>query len=113
MDGELVSDPETIASIKTMYTDTVLAMVENFEVFECIDPNKCYSSIENIVYSVTIMGYEATITAESVVVELDGDMNISRITCVMIQEFDDNGIPTAYTLDAEFTFTDYGTTDVE
>ena len=54
----------------------------------------------------------AKITAENIVVELDANMNIYKISCKMTQEFEMDGLQ-AYVLNVTFTFTNYGTTVIE
>lgn len=113
MDGETETDPETITAAKTWYIESALAIVKNFDKFTYDKVSDSYKATENIVYTVTIMGYEATITAANVSVELNADMNIAEIACTMTQAFTENGTPTTYVLDVEFTFADYGTTVVD
>lgn len=112
MDGELITAEETVTAAKNMYIDTILAVINNFDNFEYDNAKKCYESKQNVTYITKILDYEATITAENVSVELDSENRIEKISCKMTQDFI-NGGPTTYVLDAEFTFTDYGTTTVE
>jgi hypothetical protein len=113
MNGELASD-ESKTAVKTMFVDTVTAIVNDFSIFEYDEQNNNYRAIENITYNTTIMGYETTIIAENVIVIMDNDNNIAKITCKMTQNFNvDNGNLTTYVLDTEFAFTDYGTTTLE
>lgn len=113
MDGKPTSAEERTAA-KTMFVDTAVAIVNNFSMFEYDKENNHYSSKENIVFNTTILGYEATITAENVLVVLDADNNIAKISCKMTQKFQgDGGNLTTYVLDTEFTFSNYGTTTIE
>ena len=110
-DGELMN-AEGVSALRTVYLETTLAIVENFEKFIYAETYKCYVSIENITYNITILGYEATITVKDAYVELDADKNLAKITCEMTQEFLENSVSKKYVLDVEFTFENYGTTVV-
>ena len=65
-----------------------------------------------IVYTVTVDGIEAQITATDVVVELFDSNKINTITCHMVQSFEEEGYQGTITVDVTFTFSDYGTTEV-
>lgn len=106
-------DAEAITALKDTYINTATAIVENFDNFTYDKDSKAYKSNQDIVYTVTIAGLEATITAKAVSVTLDANLNIASIACTMIQDFVENATPKQYTLDITFTYSDYGTTVVE
>ena len=110
VDGNSIDDAELIASVKTMFIDTAVAIVNNYGMFEYDSENKCYRSKEAITYNTTVLGYDTTITAENVEVAIDSNKSIAMISCKMTQEFTENGAPVTYVLNTEFTFSDYGTT---
>lgn len=112
MDGEVTTDTETITSLRSWYIASALAIVNNFDKFEYDEANDCYKAKEKVVYNVTVMEYEATITAENVLVELDDNMNIAKITCKMTQAFKEDNVDKTYVLNVDFTFSEYGTTVV-
>ena len=111
-DGQAMTG-DSVEALKTMHLKTTIAIVENFEKFAYDETKKCYASIEDIVYNVTILGYDATITVKNAYVELDTDKNLAKIKCEMTQDFVEEGTPKKYVIDAEFTFENYGTTVVE
>ena len=108
--GEVDDNPETMNAVKTWYVGSALAIADNFDLFVYDKANDCYNATENIVYSVNILGYDATITAADAIVRLDADMSIAEITCKMTQEFEEDGNPKTFILDVTFRFSDYGTT---
>ena len=109
-DGELMTDEESVNSLREWYVSTTVALINNFEDFEYDSEKKCYFSEDGVVYDVTIMDFDAKITATNISVTLDSDMNIAKIDCDMKQEFSVNGAPVTYVLHTEFTFSDYGKT---
>jgi len=111
--GELVTDTETITSTRTMFIDTAVAIVANFDAFSYDAESSFYRANNPIVYHTTVLGYETTITAENVTVTWDENTNISHISCQMTQAFEEDGTPKTFVLDAEFTFTNYGTTTLD
>ena len=112
-DNQLASEEERTAA-KTIFVDTAIAIVNNYNKFKYNEENNNYTSIENIIYNTVILGYEATIFCDDVVVDFDENSNIVKISCKMTQKFnDDANNPTTYVLNADFTFTDYGTTTLE
>lgn len=117
VDG-VVEDEDTIRDIKELFIKTSLAIVSNFNNFKYDVENDRYLAKETIIYTLDMnpeIGELSTvkITAENVIVELDSNFNIYKITCKMTQEFKMNGYPTKFVLDVEFKFTDYGTTVIE
>lgn len=112
VDGELMSG-ESLTATRNMTIGTALAIVNDFDKFEYNKADDSYVSTEAIVYNVSVMNYNAKITAKNVVVELDDDMNITKIACNMTQEFEDDGVAKTYVLDITFIFSDYGNTVVD
>lgn len=113
IDGVVQTDELTITSLRSWYVESSLAILDNFDNFEYDAENDCFVSKTDIVYNVTVMGYDAKITASNVSVSLDDNMNIAKIVCDMDQEFiDDNNEPEKFELYVEFKFYDYGTTVV-
>lgn len=112
VDGESMSG-ESLTATRNMTLGTALAIVNDFDKFEYNKADDSYVSTEAIVYNVSVMNYNAKITAKNVVVKLDDDMNITKIACNMTQEFEDDGVAKTYVLDITFTFSDYGTTVIE
>ena len=110
-DGEQMN-ASSMEAARSMITGTAVAIVKDFDKFTYNAVTGYYSSTEDIVYNVSIMGINATITAKNVVVKLDADMNIASISCNMTHNFNDGGVGKTYVLNAIFTFTDYGTTVV-
>lgn len=111
--GELITDTETITSARTMFIDTSVAIVSNFEAFVYDAATGCYRANAPIIYHTTVLGYETTITAANVTVTWDENANVSTISCQMTQAFEEDGAPKTFVLDVEFTFADYGTTTLE
>ena len=105
-------DAETRDAIKAIYISTVLAMLENFENFTYDAENEVFVSPEDIVYNVTVMGYDAKITTSGTKVKFDTNKNIAEISCYMKQEFVEDGKPESLEFDAVFSFYNYGTTVV-
>lgn len=113
MNGQPVSEEERTET-KNVLENVVIAIANDFSLFEYDEQNDNYRAIENLTYTATVSGYEVTFIIENALVIIDSDNNIAKITCKMTQSFnEDNGEPTTYVLDAEFTFTDYGTTTLE
>lgn len=112
-DDELITDKDTVTAARTMFLDTTLAVTTEFDKFEYDKVNECYTSKEDIVFETNIWHYKATIKAENVVVVLDSDNNLAKITCKMTQDISSGEDSFTYVLNAEFTFSDYGTTTLE
>ena len=111
-DYSVTTNADIVASVKSVYVNTVLAIVDNFADFTHNATNNCYNGNKDIVYSVEVQGIAATITAKDVVVELNAENGIAKIACEMTQEFVERGVSQTYVLDVEFTFFNYGTTVV-
>ena len=105
-------DAEMLEAVKDIYISTTLAVVEDFDSFTYDAENDVFVSTADIVYSVTVMGTSATITASNAKVKLDADKNIAEIACDMKQEYMDEGVKDELIMKVTFTFTDYGTTVV-
>lgn len=109
---EEYADEEILAAMKSIYMNTTLAIVASFEDFNFDSETGTYIAKEDIVYDVTVMDYEAKITATNVKVKLDSEKLIAEISCDMKQEYTseyDNG---TIILNAVFKFYDYGKTVV-
>ena len=111
LDGEPARDSEK-QDIRELFINTSIAIVSNFDNFEYNEESDKYTSKEAIVYNLNMVTVSAKITAENIVVELDANMNIYKISCKMTQEFEMDGLQ-AYVLNVTFTFTNYGTTVIE
>ncbi|MBQ8885900.1 MAG: hypothetical protein IJY62_06005 [Clostridia bacterium] len=109
MNGETLGS-ESVAGLKSVYINTAIEIIEDFAKFTYDEDSKTYKSNQDIIYTVTVMGYEAEITAKDVVVTVDANTNIASIFCTMVQSFSQNGVPTQYTLSITFTYSNYGTT---
>ena len=107
--GEKTTDPAVVASIKNIYVNTVLGVLENFDNFTYDAENGVYKANSTIVYAVTVQGMDATITANDVVVTIDADNKLAKMSCGMKQEFDGGEL----NLTVTFEFSDYGTTVIE
>lgn len=113
IDNNVTSDPEIVSSSKKLYLDCILTIAKDFSAFEYSKADECYKAKDTIVYNVFVVEYDATLTAENAVVKLDSAGNIASISCRMTQEFEEGSERIQYLLDAEFTFSDYGTTVIE
>lgn len=115
VDGEYetTDDADIIASVKSVYVNTVLAIAEDFDKFAYDEANDCYKASADIVYTVDVEGVNATITAKNAVVTLNASSKIAKIACNMTQAFTVGGVEQTFVLDTEFIFSDYGTTVVE
>ena len=73
VDGEYetTDDADIIASVKSVYVNTVLAIAEDFDKFAYDEANDCYKASADIVYTVDVEGVNVTITAKNAVVTLD------------------------------------------
>ena len=108
-DGE-VFDAEQVASLKSVYINTTLAIIENFSDFTYDAEKGTYNGKKDIVYEVDVMGIPATITASDVVVTLDSENAIATVACIMTQDFFAYGEEQTFVLDITFSFSNYGTT---
>lgn len=109
---ETVADEETREAIYSIYINTVLSIVDNFDNFSYDGEKDLFVSAADIVYNVTVMEYDAVITASNTTVKIDKNKNIAEIDCNMKQEYKENGISESLEIDVVFSFTDYGTTVV-
>ena len=109
-DGDVEDDPETIEAFKNWYIGSALAIADNFDKFVYDATNDCYNATEDIVYPLSIMEYDAMITASNTMIQLDDDLHIAKIVCKMTQEFEENGTQKVFILDVTFQFSNYGTT---
>lgn len=113
-DNSLITEEESINAARTLFIDTVIAIVSNFDAFEYDQENDCYTASEAIVYESMFFGGWVTITSDNTVVVLDEACNIAKLSCQMTQDFKQvDGTPVTYVLDVEITFSDYGTTVLE
>ena len=103
---------EETEALRNIYVKTVLAVLDNFTIFQYDVVTNTFVSTAEVVYNVNVMGIEAEITASNVRVWFDADNNISAVSCDMVQEFVEHGKEKTLELRAEFTFTDYGKTVV-
>jgi hypothetical protein len=110
---EVDTDPETVASVKNVYVNTVLAIADNFSDFTYDATNDCYKASSDIVYTVTVQGINASITTKDTVVTLNAQNGIAKIVCEMTQSFVSGDQPNTLTFDVEFTFSNYGTTTLD
>lgn len=110
---ETTNDAEIVASVKSVYVNTVLAIAEDFEDFTYDEENDCYKANADIVYTVDVEGVNVTITAKNAVVTLDANSKIAKVACNMTQTYTVEGTTTSMVLDTEFIFSDYGTTVVD
>ena len=111
-DGVLLN-PAEIASLRSVYINTASAILGNFDNFEYDTASGKFKSKSDIVYTVTVMGYNAEIIAKNVTATLDADKNVATVECDMTQNFVENGTPKTYVLNLSMTYSDYGTTVVE
>ncbi len=111
-EGEFLpeTDPELVASVRNLYVNTVLAIVDNFDNFTYDATNDYYKASADIVYTVDVEDMTATITAKNAIVTLNEDDGIAKIVCEMTQAFTEGGVAKTFVLDTEFTFSNYGTT---
>ena len=109
---EEVVDEETTASIRSIYMNTVLAILDNFSNFTYDNTTGTFVSKDDIVYNVQVLDYDAKITASNAIVKLDTNKNIAEISCHMKQEYIESGTPESMEFDAVFAFYNYGTTVV-
>ena len=101
---------EEIEAFRNIYIGTTLALLENSASFKLDNVTGRFASSEKIVYTVNVMGTEATITATDVSVAFDRDGNLFDISCNMRQDFVEDGEAKFFEMSANFTFTNYGTT---
>ena len=109
---EEIVDAETAAAIRSVYMNTILAVLESYENFTYDLKAGAFVSSKDIVYNVTVIEYDATITASNVKVKIDANKNIAEISCAMKQEYVDGSDTGVLELDVVFTFSNYGTTVV-
>ena len=111
--GSLVTDPQQITATREGMLNTAILILKDFDAFT-IDPwLEYYVSTRDIVYEVTVMGYDATVTASDVAVWFDENNLVSAIKCTMTQEFEEDGVAKKHVFDVCFSFSEYGTTVVE
>ncbi len=103
---------ESVDGLKSTYINTALAIVNNFEDFTYDAESQTYKATQDITYTITVMQYDATITAKNVIVTVDENTMIATIACTMVQDFEENGTPHQYVLDITFAYSDYGTTEI-
>ena len=111
--GEITSDKNLVASVKSVYAGTVTSVIENYNLFTFDSETGKYVSSGPIVYTVTVSGIEAKITAEDIVVEFDKDIHVASLTCRMTQEFVDGGRDVKYVIDTTFIYSNYGMVDLK
>lgn len=109
---EEYADEEILAALKSIYMNTTLAILENFNDFTYDSATGTYSAKKDIVYNVTVMEYAATITASNVKVKLDADKLVAEISCDMKQEYTSENENGTIILNIIFNFYDYGKTVV-
>ena len=110
--AEQVVDKATRDAICTIYVSTVLSIVNNFDNFTFDSVEGLFVSVDDIVYNVQIMEYDATITCTNTKVKIDGEKHIAEISCGMKQEYVEDGKPCSLEFDVVFNFFNYGTTVV-
>lgn len=109
-------DAEFIPMLKSVYINTALAIVSNFNDFAYNADQNVFVSKGDITYTVdaSAMGYEnVSITVKNVVVSLDANDYIATIACEMTQSFMEDGEPAQLVMDVTFTYSNYGTTVIE
>ena len=112
--GEYVNDPAMVTTVRSFYLDTVMAMLLNFNQFTYDPEFNCFVSIEDITYTVDVEPYgTVNITVSDVYVTFDDTQSVHSITCNMIQSFVNEGEPTEYVLETQFTYSAYGTTAID
>ena len=110
--GDQMLDAEGVQSLKSVYVNTALAIVENFGDFTYNAENNTFVANKDIVYTVNSMGILATITVKNAIVTLDADTMLASISCQMTQDFTD-GEAKQFVMDITFTYSNYGTTVIE
>ena len=108
-----ILDAEEVQALKSVYINTAVAILENFNDFEYDEANKVFKSKTDVTYSVNVMGQDATIISKNVKVTFDEDKNIAEIETEMTQQFIESGKSKEYVLNVKFTYSDYGTTVVD
>ena len=106
-------DSDTRDVIKSIYVNTILAMLKNFDNFTYDADAKAFVSANDIIYNVEDFEYNecnVKITTSGTKVKFDTNNNVAEISCHMKQEFVENGQPESLEFDAVFKFYDYGTT---
>ncbi|MBE7093928.1 MAG: hypothetical protein E7367_04480 [Clostridiales bacterium] len=109
-------DAEFIPMLKSVYINTALAIVSNFNDFAYNADQNVFVGKGDITYTVdaSAMGYEnVSITVKNVVVSLDANDYIATIACEMTQSFMEDGEPAQLVMDVTFTYSNYGTTVIE
>ncbi len=110
-------ESDVVASIKSLYIETALAMLNNFEDFTYSQESKAFLSNKTISYNVAIAGITATLTVQNVKVEVLPDGYLGKISCDMKQQATKEEMANfeedeAFELDVKvvFAFSEYGTT---
>ena len=107
---------EFIPMLKSVYVNTALAIVGNFDDFTYDATQNVFVGKGDITYTVdaSAMGYEnVSITVKNVVVTLDANEYIATIACDMTQSFIEDGNPEQLVMNVTFTYSNYGTTVIE
>ena len=105
LDGE-VTEPEVYLN---PLLHIVFASLNNHDNFTYDGTNSVYRSNTQIVYTLSVFGYDVTFTNDNVVVTMDENNRLAKMSCNMKQEFDGCELNVV----ATFEFTDYGTTQIE
>ncbi len=108
IEDSVETDAELVASVKSIYINTVLGVLENFGSFTYDSDNNVYRGNADIVYNVNVTGTDVVITAKNVVVTIDANQKLATMSCDMTQAFEGEEL----NLTVTFEFSDYGTTVV-
>ena len=103
----LMTEEETEA-LRNVYIGTLLSVLENADNFVYEKESNVFVFTSEVVYSVNVMGIDAKITANDLIVAFDRDWNLCNISCNMRQDFVEDGEAKVLEMSAEFTFADYG-----
>ncbi len=115
IDGEPLG-AEFVPMLKSVYINTALAIVGNFDDFTYDATQNVFVGKGDITYTVdaSAMGYEnVSITVKNVVVTLDANEHIATIACDMTQSFIEDDKPEQLVMNVTFTYSNYGTTVIE
>lgn len=107
---EEIMDAEVAASVRNVYVNTSLAILNNFEDFAFNAEKGAYESVTTIGYEANVQGVDATIIVSNVLVTINENDLLATIDCDMEQYFDGEDGPTTFIFHVVFTFSNYGTT---
>ncbi len=105
---------DLIPTLRSVYVNTALAMLDNYSDFEYDEATNTYKSKGTISYEVNIQGQIARIAVDNVTVEFTDELLVSKIDCHMLQYIVFEGEEEFHCeLNVQFIYSEYGEVELE